>query len=202
MGRLGVLIYKEGEKYLLRRVNERSFCFWISTGKRRSLSLSTRDFSGTKDEKEGGRKENFEILETTLLRLCLVFFQLGEFRKRAITLFKMARFLKHPRTFTSGHSRKSFTSFEICMCACVPACARLFKDRPITRDYFLLQLCHESEDSSTYIFILKWTFHLEVISFHLLSSARIWFVNREDRWIFLRFFFVNPFRERILITSN
>lgn len=58
------------------------------------MSLSTRDFSGTKDEKleEGKRVGNFEILETTVLHLVSSFFELGEFRKRAITLFKMARF--------------------------------------------------------------------------------------------------------------
>lgn len=98
MGRLVLL--KEGEKYLLRRVNKRSFCFWIRAGKRRSLSLSTRDFSG-KQKTRSWRKERGWRISRSSKRRCYVsfgLFELGEFRKRAITLFKMARF-KTPSYF-------------------------------------------------------------------------------------------------------
>lgn len=117
MGRLGVLIYKEG----ISCEGSTILLFLNEHGEEEELIAFDERFFRNK-RREGRRKEGeFRDPRNDAVTSRLVFFQLGEFRKRAITLFKMARFLKHPRTFTSGHSRKSFTSFEIWMCACVRA---------------------------------------------------------------------------------
>lgn len=148
--------------------------------RRRKISLAKdqqTDPSVLSEEREGGacrfrreifpeqktrswRKERGWGISRSSKRRCCVSFRLfsnWESFANERLLFSKWRDLKHPRTFTSGHSRKSFTSFENCVYACVLVYSRMDLLPVITFCFNFASTRVKILERYRYIFILKWT---------------------------------------------